>query len=62
MGHPSCFTKVQWDEYQKLVVPVKREKVFDFCFDCTVQYQNTMKKEGKCRHPEKDLTEILEYS
>jgi hypothetical protein len=58
---PSCFTDTQWKIYQTELSEVKGGKVLDICFDCTVQYQSKMRKEGRCAYPMKRLDKIAEY-
>lgn len=57
----NCFTQAQWDYYKQDVPFVKNGKTLDVCFDCIVQYQTKMRKEGKCAFPMKRLDKIAEY-
>lgn len=41
---------------------VKNSKTLDICFDCTVEYQVKMRKEGKCAFPMKRLDKVTEYA
>ena len=59
---PACFTDYQWKIYQQELQIVKNSKELDICFDCTVDYQSRMRKEGKCAYPMKRLDKIAEYS
>jgi len=59
---PACFTDYQWKIYQQELQVVKNNKDLDICFDCTVDYQSRMRKEGKCAHPMKRLNKIAEYA
>ena len=58
---PNCFTQPQWEYYIKDVPIMKGDKMLDVCFDCTVQYQKQMTKEGKCDFPMKRLNKTVEY-
>jgi hypothetical protein len=58
---PNCFTQAQWDYYKQDVPFVKNGKTLDVCFDCTVEYQRKMTKEGKCEFPMKRLDKVVEY-
>ena len=59
---PKCFTDHQWKVYQIELNTVKNSKTLDICFDCTVEYQVKMRKEGKCSSPMKRLDKIAEYA
>ena len=59
---PACFTDFQWKIYQQELQTVKNSKTLDICFDCTVQYQTQMRKEGKCAYPMKRLDKVTEYA
>ena len=59
---PACFTEYQWDIYQQELQVVKNSKKLDICFDCTVEYQVKMRKEGKCAFPMKRLNKVTEYA
>lgn len=59
---PLCFTETQWELYQTELSAVKNGKVLDICFDCTVEYQSKMRKEGRCQYPLKRLDNITEYA
>ena len=59
---PACFTDYQWKLYQTEIQSVKNGKNLDICFDCTVQYQTRMRKEGKCAFPMKRLDKLAEYT
>ena len=59
---PQCFTDYQWKIYQQELQVVKNNKELDICFDCTVDYQSRMRKEGKCAYPMKRLDKIVEYA
>lgn len=59
---PVCFTDFQWDVYKQELQTVKNGKTLDICFDCTVQYQTQMRKEGKCAYPMKRLDKVTEYA
>lgn len=58
---PACFTQYQWEVYQTEIKLVKGGKKLDICFDCTVDYQVKMRKEGKCEFPLKRLDKTTEY-
>ena len=62
MNKPSCFTEHQWKIYQVELQTVKNSKTLDICFDCTVEYQVKMRKEGKCAFPMKRLDKVAEYA
>lgn len=62
MNKPSCFTEHQWKIYQVELQTVKNSKTLDICFDCTVEYQVKMRKEGKCAFPMKRLDKLAEYA
>lgn len=62
MNKPACFTDFQWKIYQQELQTVKNSKTLDICFDCTVDYQTQMRKEGKCAFPMKRLNKIAEYA
>lgn len=59
---PACFSEYQWKLYQTEIQTVKNGKNLDICFDCTVEYQSQMRKEGKCAYPMKRLDKIVEYA
>ena len=59
---PQCFSNYQWKLYLTEIQTVKNNKTLDICFDCTVQYQSQMRKEGKCAFPMKRLDKIAEYA
>ena len=59
---PACFSEYQWNLYQTEIQTVKNGKNLDICFDCTVEYQAKMRKEGKCAFPMKRLDKIAEYA
>jgi hypothetical protein len=59
---PKCFTDSQWRLYQTEIQAVKNGKPLDICFDCTVDYQVKMRKEGRCEFPMKRLDKIAEYA
>ena len=59
---PACFTDYQWNLYLTEIQSVKNGKNLDICFDCTVEYQSRMRKEGKCAFPMKRLDKITEYA
>lgn len=59
---PACFTQYQWGIYQQELQVVKNSKTLDICFDCTVEYQIKMRKEGKCAFPMKRLDKVTEYA
>lgn len=59
---PSCFTDHQWKVYSIELQEVKSAKRLDICFDCTVEYQSKMRKEGRCAFPMKRLDRIAEYA
>ena len=59
---PACFSEYQWKLYQTEIQTVKNGKNLDICFDCTVEYQARMRKEGKCAFPMKRLDKIAEYA
>ena len=58
---PTCFTDNQWKIYQTELQTVKNGKTLDICFDCIVEYQVRMRKEGKCEFPMKRLDKVSEY-
>jgi len=58
---PACFTSKQWDYYIQDVVFVKNNKKLDICFDCTVEYQREMTREGRCEFPLKRLDRVTEF-
>ena len=62
MEKPACFNDFQWKVYQTELQTVKNSKTLDICFDCTVEYQVKMRKEGKCAFPMKRLDKIAEYA
>jgi hypothetical protein len=59
---PACFTEHQWKLYLTEIQSVKNGKALDICFDCTIEYQIKMRKEGKCAFPMKRLDKIAEYA
>ena len=59
---PACFTDFQWKIYQQELQTVKNSKTLDICFDCTVEYQSQMRKEGRCSFPMKRLDKVTEYA
>lgn len=59
---PKCFTDFQWKIYQQQLQIVKNTKTLDICFDCTVDYQSQMRREGKCEFPMKRLDKVTEYA
>lgn len=59
---PACFTDFQWKIYQQELQTVKNSKTLDICFDCTVEYQSQMRKEGRCAFPMKRLDKVTEYA
>ena len=61
MEKPACFNTFQWEVYRQELQEVKNKKVLDICFDCTVEYQMKMRKEGKCAFPMKRLDKVAEY-
>ena len=62
INKPKCFTDFQWVLYQVELQTVKNSKTLDICFDCTVEYQAKMRKEGKCEFPMKRLDKVIEYA
>jgi tRNA A37 threonylcarbamoyladenosine dehydratase len=52
---PPCFqSNEQWEEYKDLAQDSSHSNTresFNYCTDCTPQYQAKMKAQGKCRHP-----------
>ena len=62
MKKPACFNTFQWEVYCQELQEVKNKKVLDICFDCTVEYQSKMRKEGKCAYPMKRLDKVTEYA
>ena len=62
MQKPVCFTDYQWQLYLTEIQAIKNGKGLDICFDCTVEYQSKMRKEGKCAYPMKRLDKIAEYA
>jgi hypothetical protein len=62
MEKPACFNDYQWKIYQIEIQTVKNKKMLDICFDCTVEYQVKMRKEGKCAFPMKRLDKVTEYA
>ena len=62
MEKPACFNDFQWKVYQTELQTVKNSKTLDICFDCTVEYQVKMRKEGKCAFPMKSLNKVTEYA
>ena len=62
MNKPACFNTFQWEVYRQELQTVKNKKVLDICFDCTVEYQVKMRKEGKCAFPMKRLNKVTEYA
>ena len=59
---PECFTELQWKLYKTEIQSVKNGKALDICFDCTIEYQSKMRKEGKCAYPMKRLDKVTEYA
>ena len=59
---PKCFSDNQWRLYQTEIQAIKNGKPLDICFDCTVDYQVRMRKEGRCEFPMKRLDKIAEYA
>jgi hypothetical protein len=59
---PLCFTENQWNVYQQEITETRNGKIFDVCFDCTVEYQSRMRKQGRCMFPLKRLDKITEYA
>jgi len=62
MEKPACFNDFQWNLYLTEIQSTKNGKDLDICFDCTVEYQSRMRKEGKCAYPMKRLDKIAEYA
>jgi hypothetical protein len=62
MEKPACFNTFQWEVYRQELQEVKNKKMLDICFDCTVEYQIKMRKEGKCAFPMKRLNKVTEYA
>ena len=62
LKQPKCFTETQWKIYLTEIQAVKNNKNLDICFDCTVDYQSSMRKQGKCEFPMKRLNKIAEYT
>ena len=62
INKPKCFTDFQWEVYRQELQEVKNSKTLDICFDCTVEYQVKMRKEGKCAFPMKRLDKVTEYA
>ena len=62
MNKPSCFSEYQWKIYQTEIQAFKSGKALDICFDCTVEYQVKMRKEGRCAFPMKRLDKLAEYA
>jgi hypothetical protein len=62
MEKPKCFTEHQWKLYLQELQFVKNGKQLDICFDCTVDYQSRMRKEGRCAFPLKRLDKVTEYA
>lgn len=62
MEKPACFNDFQWEVYRQELQTVKNSKLLDICFDCTVEYQVKMRKEGKCSFPMKRLDKVTEYA
>jgi hypothetical protein len=62
INKPQCFTDFQWEVYRQELQEVKNNKTLDICFDCTVEYQKKMRKEGKCEFPMKRLNKVTEYA
>jgi hypothetical protein len=62
VNKPACFNNFQWEVYRQELQEVKNKKVLDICFDCTVEYQIKMRKEGKCAFPMKRLNKVTEYA
>jgi hypothetical protein len=62
MEKPACFNDFQWKVYQTELQTVKNSKKLDICFDCTVEYQVKMRREGKCAFPMKRLDKVTEYA
>ena len=62
INKPQCFTETQWKLYQTELQTIKNSKTLDICFDCTVEYQTQMRKEGKCAFPMKRLDKVTEYA
>jgi hypothetical protein len=62
ISKPQCFSNFQWEVYQQELQAVKNNKNLDICFDCTVEYQVKMRKEGKCAFPMKRLDKVTEYA
>lgn len=59
---PDCFDEYQWKVYQQELQMVKSGKKLDICFDCTVEYQSRMRKEGRCAFPMKRLDRVTEFA
>ncbi len=59
---PKCFADNQWRLYQTEIQAIKNGKPLDICFDCTIDYQVKMRKEGRCEFPMKRLDKIAEYA
>lgn len=59
---PRCFTDHQWKIYLQELQMIKNSKALDICFDCTVDYQSKMRKEGRCAFPMKRLDKVTEYA
>ena len=61
INKPACFTDFQWRIYQTELQTFKNGKNLDICFDCTVEYQASMRKAGKCQFPMKRLDKVTEF-
>jgi len=62
MTKPKCFSDLQWKLYLTEIQEVKAGKALDICFDCTIEFQSKMRKEGRCQYPMKRLDKIAEYA
>lgn len=50
-GVPMCSTPDQFDNWRALTRTAPPGPL-GFCEDCTRQYQNEMRRQGRCTHPE----------
>jgi hypothetical protein len=61
MNKPKCFTDHQWSIYKAELQMNKGSKKLDVCFDCTKQYQSSMRRESRCEFPMKRIDKIAEF-
>jgi hypothetical protein len=56
-----CFSDKEWMVYLQELQAIKNHKTLDICYDCTVEFQVRMRKEGRCDFPMKRVNNLTEY-